>query len=78
MADAVVTNVMNRLDPIIMIMDNVAERMWEASLETRTGVDRLYRTCEEMRDELKRVMEGEREEIVTSCNLHITLLTNLG
>ena len=62
-ADAVVANVMCRLELVITIMNDVAERTQEASLETRTGTDRLYRTCEEMRDELQRAMEGEREEM---------------
>jgi len=54
--------------------------MWEAQPGRPNRLcGQAVRTGEEMRDELKRVMEGEKkEEIVTSCNLHITLLTNLG
>src|SRR5882724_188167 len=62
-ADAAVANVMSRLDLIMTIMGDMSERMLEASLETRTGMDRLYRTCEGLRDELQRAMEGAREEM---------------
>ena len=44
-------------------MDSVADSAQEASTETRSAADRLYRTCEETRDKLQRAMEGAKEEL---------------
>jgi len=63
MANTVITNVMTRLDPVLALMDDAADRMQEASMETRMAVDRLYRMCEETRDELQRAMDGMKEEV---------------
>jgi len=40
-----------------------ADSAQEASTETRSVANRLYRTCKEMRDELQRAMDGVKEEL---------------
>jgi len=58
MANAVITNVMTKLDPVLALIDDAADSTQEANVETRTAVDRLYRTCEETTGELQREMIG--------------------
>jgi len=61
--DKIVATVMQKLDLMIEHMSRKANLAEAAISDTRLAVDQLYRTGEEMRDELQHGMEAAKEEI---------------
>jgi len=55
-ANMIVVTVMQKLDPVLELMDHAAEMVQEADSNTRKVEDQLYRMGEEMRDELQKGM----------------------
>ena len=51
------------------LINDAADRAQEASVETRIMTYRLYRTCEESRDELQRVTDGAKEDMQRAAEL---------
>ena len=55
--------VMRKLDPALDLMDHTADMTQEATNITRTAADRLYRTTEDMQDELPKGLDVVKEDI---------------
>ena len=66
-SDAIISAVMCRLDPMIDLRDQVADVVQEVVGKTRKVEDCLYRTPEEVRDELQCGLELVREDIKQSA-----------
>src|SRR5882672_4367497 len=62
-ADTIVAAVMRKLDPVLELMEHTTDMEQEAIGDTRKAADRLYRTGEEMRDELQKGMDEAKENI---------------
>jgi len=62
-ANTIVAAVMHKLDPLLDLMDHAANVMQVAVKDTRMVVDWLYRTGEEMRDELQKGIELVKEDL---------------
>jgi len=60
-ADTIVAAIMHKLDAMLKHMVHMANVVQEAVNDTRKATDHLYRTGEEMRDELQKGMEAVRK-----------------
>jgi len=66
--DTIVAAVMQKLDPMLKMVDHVADTAQEATGDTSKAVDHLYRTGEKMRDELQWRMEAVKEDMQRSAD----------
>jgi len=61
--NTIVATVMQKLNPILNLMDHAANMTQEAANSTRTVVDRMYRTTKDTRDELQKGLNVVKEDI---------------
>jgi len=67
--DKIVATVMQKLDLMIEHMSRKANLAEAAISDTRLAADRLYRTGEEMRDELQRVWRLQKKKYKRSSTM---------
>ena len=62
-AEAVALSVTRRVDPLVNLMEHVAESVQKSVMDTRGAAMMMYNTWEEVRDEMQKVVDAAKEDL---------------